>query len=85
MNQSKIESLVEVTFNVSLGFVVSLAFWTWFVVPVYELPVKPMQNLEITGLFTALAIARGFVVRRVFNSGLHRAARKVAARITTGG
>lgn len=78
MKQTKIESFIEVNINIFIGFIVSLTFWTFVVVPVYELPVTFIQNLEITGWFTLLAIARGYIVRRFFNAGLHKAAHSLA-------
>lgn len=60
-------SLLEQTLNVGSGFVLSLAFWTFVVVPVWHLPVRMAENLQITGAFTVLSIARGYVWRRAFN------------------
>jgi len=81
MRQTKLESLLEVNSNIAIGYVVSLTFWTLVIVPFYNLPVSFTQNLEITGWFTLLAIARGYVLRRFFNAGLHKAAHKLASRI----
>mgnify|MGYP003667009738 CR=1 FL=1 len=69
--QTRLQSLIEQCLNVGSGFVVSLAFWTWVVVPVWGLPVQMTENLQITAAFTALSVARGYVWRRVFNH-LHR-------------
>lgn len=76
MKQTKLESFIEANANVAIGFVISLTFWTFVVVPIYQLPVSFVQNLEITGAFTVLAIARGYVMRRFFNAGLHKAIHK---------
>lgn len=81
MRQTKLESLIEVNSNIAIGYVASLTLWTFFIVPFYNLPVTIMQNLEITGWFTILAIVRGYVIRRFFNAGLHKAAHKLAGRI----
>lgn len=81
MKQTRLESLIETNTNIAIGFVVALTFWTFVIVPVYELPVSFIQNIEITGWFTLLAIARGYVVRRVFNAGLHRIAHQMAAKV----
>ena len=67
MAQRRVVSMVETCANVGVGFVVSLAFWTWFIVPLFALPVDRGQNLQIVALFTVLAIVRGYVVRRTFN------------------
>lgn len=71
--QSRLESLIESSINIASGFVVSLVFWTFVVVPVWHLPVTFTQNLEITGWFTVLAVARSYLWRRFFNADLHRA------------
>ncbi|AUN95438.1 DUF7220 family protein [Pseudazoarcus pumilus] len=69
--QTRLQSFIEQCLNVGSGFIVSLAFWTWVVVPVWGLPVQMAENLQITAAFTALSVARGYVWRRVFNH-LHR-------------
>lgn len=67
MSQPRAVSMIETCTNVGIGFLVSLAFWTWFIVPFYALPMDAGQNLEIVAWFTALAIVRGYVVRRCYN------------------
>jgi hypothetical protein len=39
----------------------------WIVVPVWNLPVRPIDNLGITGLFTVVSVIRSYVWRRIFN------------------
>lgn len=70
MTQSRAKSLVESVANVTIGFVVSLVFWSVFIVPVYDLKVSFVQNIEITLWFTLLAIVRSYVVRRYFNRSI---------------
>ena len=76
MNQSKLESFVESCLNTATGFIVSLTFWTFVVVPVWHLPVSMRQNLIITVWFTVLSVARSYVWRRFFNAGIHRYIRR---------
>jgi len=83
MKQTRLESLLEVNLNIALGFFVSLLFWTFFIVPVYDIPVSFVQNLEITGWFTVLAVARGYIMRRFFNAGLHKAVRNIVKGVCT--
>lgn len=83
MNQTKLESLLEVCVNIAIGFVVSLLFWTFVVVPVLNIPVTMSQNLGVTISFTVLAIVRGYFVRRFFNAGIHRLVHKLAARLVS--
>jgi hypothetical protein len=81
MEQTKLESLLEANVNVFIGFFVSLVFWSLVVVPVWDLPVSFADNLVITGWFTVLAIARGYLVRRFFNKRLHKAIHRFVRRI----
>lgn len=71
--QSRLSSFIEQCLNVGSGFLISLAFWTWVVVPVWNLPVKVVENLQITAAFTVLSVIRGYVWRRVFNARMRRA------------
>ena len=80
MNQSKLESFVETCLNTALGFIVSFTAWP-LVAALFGLPYSVEQNLAITSIFTALSIARGYVVRRWFNAGLNRAAAGIARRL----
>jgi len=82
--QSRLESLLEATVSVAIGFVVSYLFWRWVVVPLYDMQVSERQNLEITALFTVLSISRSYLMRRFFNAGLHRAVQKIARRWVDG-
>lgn len=84
MNQTKIESLLEVIISILIGFIVALTFWTFVIVPIYKIPVSFIQNIQITGLFTILSVARGYVVRRYFNAGLHKAVHKFVKDIYQG-
>jgi len=81
VRQSRLESLLETCTSIAIGFVVSLVFWTAVVVPVWHLPVSMGENLQITGAFTVLSVARGYVVRRFFDAQLHRATHSLALRI----
>lgn len=80
MSQSKLTSLVEVCLSVALGFCVSYAAWP-FVAALYDIPYSHAQNLGITGIFTALSITRGYVVRRFFERGLHSLAQRISKRL----
>ena len=67
MSQSRMASFIEANTNVAVGFLISLVYWTYVIVPWYGLTVSFADNLAITMQFTVLAIWRGFVVRRYFN------------------
>ena len=68
MEQSKLASLIEAVLNTASGFIVSLLFWSWVVVPLWDLDVTMNENLVITACFTVISIVRGYVWRRVFNA-----------------
>ena len=80
MKQSRIESLIEVVFNVSIGFCVSYAAWP-FVAALYDIPYSHGQAFGITFIFTVLSITRSYVVRRWFNNGIHQAAKSLAGSV----
>src|SRR5690606_30452860 len=71
MSQSRAESLLEASLNTASGFVVSLVVWH-FVAAAYEIPMPLSTNLEITGIFTVVSVARSYAWRRFFNAGAKR-------------
>ena len=67
MKQSKKQSLKETVISTFIGLAVSLL--TQIVVfPLYGMEVSFNQNIQITIIFTAVSIARGYLVRRYFNN-----------------
>jgi hypothetical protein len=64
-DQSRLHSLLETLASIAIGFVVSLGI-TAVVLPAYGLPVTWQSNFEITSIFTAASILRGYAVRRAF-------------------
>jgi len=67
-----LESFIEQCFNIGSGFFISLMLWVLVVAPLWDLEVTFLDNLEITGLFTVVSVARSYVWRRYFNKRLHR-------------
>jgi len=68
-------SLVEAVSNVVVGFV--LAFVTQVVAfPLFGLQVSVTDNVLISGIFTAISIARSFMLRRLFEAVRTRKYRK---------
>jgi hypothetical protein len=65
--QTRLESFIESALNVLSGFFIALLVWKFVVVPVWGFEVNLGDNLAITGLFTAVSVARGYVWRRIFN------------------
>lgn len=68
--------MIETLINVAIGFVVSMLL-TAVVFPAYGHAVSFGQNLQITVIFTVASVIRGYVVRRWFNSYIHRIANHV--------
>lgn len=64
--QSKKHSLIETIISTAIGFIVSLVLVN-IVLPLYGFDVKLGQSIAITVIFTVASIARGYVVRRLFN------------------
>lgn len=73
--QSRKGSLVESLAGTAIGFVISVATWEFVVKPVWDLQTSFAENISITLLFTVISIARGYVLRRFFNS-LHNKNKK---------
>lgn len=79
-DQRRLTSLIEVCMSTSLGFLVSFTAWP-FVAHTFGYPYSVSHNLAITAIFTVLSIARGYVVRRFFATGMHSLAVRMARRM----
>jgi hypothetical protein len=67
MKQSRLMSLVEAIANVVVGY--GIAVLTQLVVfPWFGLPARVGDALAIGGIFTAMSIARSFLLRRLFET-----------------
>lgn len=77
MNQTRLESAIEVAMNIAIGFTIN-----WFaniaVLPLFGFHVSPAQAFHIGLIFTIISVARSYAIRRWFNAGLHKAAAKLA-------
>lgn len=77
MNQTRIGSLIESVANVLVGF--SVNFSANFVVfPLFGWHVTVADNFILGGIYTAISVARSYVIRRWFNARLHAAAMRLA-------
>jgi hypothetical protein len=78
--QTRLESFVETTINVAIGFAISYS-----VGPLYfaylGIDHDPVQNLVITTGFTVLSVARGYIIRRWFNARLKRLSHRIAEKL----
>jgi hypothetical protein len=84
VNQTRLGSLIETITNTAIGFGVAIASQL-LVFPLFGIHVPFSANLGIGAWFTAISIARGYVLRRWFNARLQRAAQSLAARASKGG
>lgn len=66
MSQPKHRSFTEACINTASGFIVSLIVWH-FLCKLYDIPMPFERNLEITGIFTIVSVARSYLWRRAFN------------------
>lgn len=66
MKQHKMDSFMEAVINTTVGFFISLITW-YFVATAMDIPVTWTQNLIITGIFTVVSVARGYILRRIFD------------------
>jgi hypothetical protein len=65
MKQSRLMSLVESVANVIVGYGVAVVTQI-LIFPVFGLHTTLAQNLKIGLIFTAISIARSYVLRRLF-------------------
>lgn len=68
--QSRRMSVLETVVGTGIGYCVAVAA-NWLVLPHYGMEASLGASAEIGAIFTALALVRGYVVRRLFNA-LHR-------------
>ena len=66
MSQSRRHSMIEAIAGTAIGFIVSVLA-SYVVYPAFGHAFTLAQNISITAIFTVLSIARGYVVRRLFN------------------
>ena len=64
--QTRIGSFAEACINVAIGYGVALAAQL-IVFPLFGIDIPLSSNLAIGAIFTAVSIARSYVVRRAFN------------------
>lgn len=68
--QTKLQSIVETLVQTAIGYTVAITSQL-LIFPFFGIDISFSENLLIGVWFTIISIARGYVVRRVFNH-LHR-------------
>ena len=71
MEQTQLGSLVESLVNTVVGFGVNYIA-NLVVLPMFGFDITPKDAFLMGLLFTVISVARGYVVRRWFNTGLNK-------------
>ena len=81
MNQTRLGSLIEVLFNIAIGFAIN---WVanLFILPLYGFQITGGQAFSMGLLFTVISVVRSYIIRRWFNARLHWAAELLAGRVS---
>jgi hypothetical protein len=77
MSQTRLGSLLEAAINIAIGYWVALASQV-VIFPVFGVHLPLSDNLLIGAWFTAISLARSYIIRRWFNSRIRRAAHRLA-------
>ena len=77
MTQSKLSSFYEALANTFIGYFINLVVQI-IVYPLFGATFSFKQNIYIGLIFMVVSITRSFVIRRWFNSYLHKAAIRLA-------
>lgn len=81
MKQSRVESLIESMINVVIGFGINFTA-NMFILPMFGFHITLSDNLIIGSIYTAISIARSYVIRRWFNAKLHRMAQAISKEVS---
>lgn len=77
MSQSKTSSFIESWINVLIGFGINFTA-NALVLPLIGFHISMAQNLTLGVIYTAISVARSYVIRRWFNARIHRAAEQLS-------
>lgn len=67
MKQSRFMSMIETTLSTAAGFGISL-FAQWYFLPLLGVSISLHQNFAFAIIMTAVSLARGFILRRIFEA-----------------
>lgn len=70
MNQSRLESAIEVSINTFIGFVIAV-FSQIAIFPFFGIIVPISTNIWIGIWFTFISVIRSYIIRRYFNNRLN--------------
>ena len=77
MLQTRLGSFYEACLNILIGYTIA-TLGNYFILPLYLEGVTPLNSMEIGLWFTAISLARQFIIRRWFNHRLKLAAMRLA-------
>lgn len=69
LRQTKIESVIERTVDLTTGFIISVLIYKYFILTnqwLFE------SAILVTTIFTVVSFVRGYLWRRFFNAELHK-------------
>ena len=68
--QSKVESLIESSINILIGYTVAVLSQL-LIFPIFNIHIPLVDNLLIGVYFTVISLLRSYVIRRYFNKRLN--------------
>lgn len=77
MNQTKLGSFIEAIINTLIGFVINWCA-NMLILPMFGMPISAGTAFHMGLIFTAISVARGYILRRWFNARLQAAAQRMA-------
>ena len=80
MNQTRLGSLIEVLFNIAIGFSINWVANIW-ILPLYGFHITGGQAFSMGLIFTIISVVRSYIIRRYFNARLRAAAMWSAGRV----
>jgi len=69
--QSKVESLLESSINILIGYIVAVLSQL-LIFPAFNIYIPLSDNLLIGAYFTAISLLRSYIIRRHFNKKFSR-------------
>lgn len=67
MTQRRRHSFLEAVASTAVGFVISMAVWPPISVHLLHKPPAISEGLSVVGVYTVISVARGYLMRRLFN------------------
>ena len=77
MTQTRMGSLIEALINVVIGFSINY-FANLLILPMFGFHISMANNFLMGLIYTAISIARSYVIRRWFNARIHAAAMRMS-------